>query len=332
MHIDRLQGLKRRFGCELPLWVMTSPATDVATREFFREQDDFGLGSDELVFFCQGTMPAVSDTDGRILMSAADSLALSPDGHGGMLAALLKSGLLETATERGIDHLYYAQVDNPLITLGDPDLIGYHSCLNSQLTTQVVRKRFATEKVGNVVAIDGRTQIIEYSDLPESAAQQTLADGSLKLWAGNIAVHVFDTDFLKQVASSAESLPFHRAHKAVSFFDASGSVVEAKQPNANKFERFIFDLLPLAERTLVVEGDAAEVFAPVKNADGAAVDTPTTARQALLALHRRWLCEAGVEVSQEVAVEIHPGWAWDAQEVAERVEPPLQIVADTYLT
>jgi UDP-N-acetylglucosamine/UDP-N-acetylgalactosamine diphosphorylase len=83
---------------------------------------------------------------------------------------------------------------------------------------------------------------------------------------------------------------------------------------------------------LVVEGDAAEVFAPVKNADGAAVDTPTTARQALLALHRRWLREAGVEVPQEVAVEIHPGWAWDAQEVAERVEPPLQIVADTYLT
>ena len=126
------------------------------------------------------------------------------------------------------------------------------------------------------MSIDGSVQIIEYSDLPDAAAEQTNSDGSLKLWAGNIAVHVFDREFLESVVGSVSGLPFHLAHKKVPFVDDSGQVVQPESPNAIKFERFVFDLLPLAERAFVVEGDPAKVFAPVKNAPGAEVDTAET--------------------------------------------------------
>jgi UDP-N-acetylglucosamine/UDP-N-acetylgalactosamine diphosphorylase len=237
---------------------------------------------------------------------------------------------LEWAQGRGIEHFFYAQVDNPLVRACDPRLIGLHRLAGSQVTTQVVPKRFPTERVGNVVKVDGKTQIIEYSDLPEVVASQRNEDGTLKLWAGNIAVHVFDVSFLKSCVGSRDALPFHRAKKVVSYVDVHGELQQPAEPNAIKLERFVFDLLPAAERTLVVEVLPSESFAPVKNATGAATDTPEASRQAISGLHQRWLQEAGVEIHSGVQVEIHPMWAWDAAEVLERISEPVVLKTDTY--
>lgn len=333
MHSDRLLAIGRRYGKSIPMLVMTSPATDAETRAYFEQHDRCGLAAEDLIIFCQSTMPAVDAETGKILMSSVDSLALSPDGHGGLLAALDRHGCLELAGQRGIDLFTYAQVDNPLAELCDVELIGYHLLSGSQLTTQVVKKRFPTEKVGNVVSVDGKVQIIEYSDLPQAAAEQRDAAGEIKFWAGNIAVHVFDRSLLEDIVASADGLPFHRASKVVPFVDETGQLVEPEAPNAIKFERFIFDLLPLAARSFVVEGDAAEVFAPVKNANGAEVDTPDTAQAALLAQHRRWLTAAGAHVDDSIRVEIHPNWALDQAAVVERLASGSQVKfhADTFL-
>ncbi len=215
--------------------------------------------------------------------------------------------------------------------LCDPELIGYHILAQSPMTTQVVTKRFAEEKVGNVVQVDGKVQIIEYSDLPDSAAEKLNADGSLRFWAGNIAIHVFGRQFLESVVSEAGSLPFHRAHKKVAYIDDNGQLIQPTEPNAIKFERFVFDLLPLAEGAIVVEGDAAKVFAPVKNADGGDVDTPAHTKAALSAMYRSWLEAAGAKVDDGVVIEIHPDWALDAQEVGEKVTDGMHFVTDIFL-
>ncbi|MFK7735961.1 MAG: UTP--glucose-1-phosphate uridylyltransferase [Pirellulaceae bacterium] len=331
VHCDRLLAVMKRYGVSIPLYVMTSPATDAVTKEYFEANDRCGLSEEQLRVFCQGTMPAVDQATGKLLLATKNSLALSPDGHGGLVAALDKSGCLAAAKEAGIEYFFYGQVDNPLVQSCDPELIGYHILAKSQVTTQVVQKRFAREKVGNVVSIDGSVQIIEYSDLPDSAAEQTNADGSLKLWAGNIAVHVFDREFLESVVGSVSGLPFHLAHKKVPYVDDVGQNVQPESPNAIKFERFVFDLLPLAERAFVVEGDPAKVFAPVKNAPGAEVDTAETSKVAQLAMFKGWLTAAGACIGEGVQVEIHPGWALDSQEVASKVDAGLEFVTDTYL-
>jgi UDP-N-acetylglucosamine/UDP-N-acetylgalactosamine diphosphorylase len=330
MHVDSLRAAMKRYRVSIPLLIMTSPATDAETRAYFHDNDRLGLKEDELFLFQQGTMPAIDATSGRILMESPHELALSPDGHGGIVAALMRSGGMEFAKSRGIEHFFYAQVDNPLVRACDPMLVGYHCLAESQMTTQVVRKRFARERVGNVVQVDGRTHIIEYSDLPDPIAEQCNPDGSLKLWAGNIAVHVFDLKFLERASSLADALPFHRARKAVAFVDEAGKRHHPSTPNAIKLERFVFDLLPAAERTLVVEGDPAHVFAPVKNADGAATDTPSSAKEAISRLHSEWLEQAGVAVAPGARVEIHPQWAWDAEEIRSKIQGPARIETDTY--
>jgi UDP-N-acetylglucosamine/UDP-N-acetylgalactosamine diphosphorylase len=330
--IDQLRAVSRRYGCTIPLYLMTSPATDAATRDFLAEHGNFGLAPSELQIFCQATMWALDDRWEKILLEALDSLFLGPDGHGGMLQAFVKNGCLNDVRRRGIKHLFYGQVDNPILTVCEPYLIGCHLLAGSQMTTQVARKRDPLERVGNVVSIDGRVHIIEYSDLPESSARQTNADGSLKLWAGNLAVHVFDADFLAAAADDPESLPFHIAHKKVPYLSESGEQVEPEKPNAIRFERFIFDLLPRAENALVVEADPAEAFAPVKNADGEKTDTKATAQAAMVALHRRWLAEAGMQVAPGATVEINPLWALDPAEIASKLTPGTRIEQNTYFS
>ncbi len=331
-HADRIAAVAHRYQTRLPWLIMTSPATHDETLAYFREHDFLGLPAQDLTFFCQGTMPALDAATGKVLMESMDRVCLSPDGHGGTLAALRRHGCLDRLQSEGVAYMFYFQVDNPLVEIAAPAFLGYHIRAGSELTSQVVAKRDPLEKVGNVVSIDGRLHVIEYSDLPETAARQTESDGSLAIWAGSIAVHVFNIDFLQRMASDAESLPFHRALKAVAHIDPQGHPVQPVQPNALKLEKFIFDLLPRAQNALVVEVEEAEAFAPLKNATGAAKDTPESCRAALVSLHRQWLRAAGVDVADHVQVEINPRFALDEAELITKLPSHKRIVEDTYLT
>lgn len=257
---------------------------------------------------------------------------LSPDGHGGMLAALESSGCLDQVHHRGIKYLFYGQIDNPLVQLCDPATIGYHILGKSEMTTQVVRKNDPLQRVGNVASIDDKMNIIEYSDLPDDIAAETGDDGTLRLWAGNIAVHVFDVAFLDRMASQSDSLPFHIARKKVAFVDSNGNKVDPENANAIKFEKFIFDLLPHAENAIVVEINPADGFAAVKNAAGEKTETAATSKKAISDQHRRWLAKCGVKVGDGVAVEINPKFALDADELAGKVDSATTIEAQKYFS
>lgn len=328
---EKILAVARRYGVEVPLYLMTSDATHVETEDYLKEQRNFGLPPENVRLFCQGVMPAVDATSGKILLADNGHVALSPDGHGGMLAALERTGGLTDIERRGIEHLFYFQVDNPLVQVCDPVFLGHHILARSEMTTLAIAKREPRERVGNVVQIDGRTQTIEYSDFPDDVAGQRNADGSLRFWAGSIAIHVFGARFLRRASGSQTSLPFHVARKKVPFVDEQGRRVDPAQPNALKFERFIFDLMPLAERPLVVEGDPAHVFAPVKNPPGDPCDSVDTCRAAMIHLHRHWLESAGAKITENVPVEISPLLALDADELRAKMKPGTVIDKPTYL-
>jgi UDP-N-acetylglucosamine/UDP-N-acetylgalactosamine diphosphorylase len=327
---EKLLALSHRYGRSVPLYLMTSPATHDDTIAYHTEQRWFGLAPDDVHVFCQAQMPAVEIRTGRLLLEDKGRLALSPDGHGGMLAALAKSGGLADMARRGLRHLLYFQIDNPIAEFCDPEFLGDHIVAGSEMTSQVIRKNDPLERVGNVVSVDGHLQVIEYSDLPESVARLTNLDGSLRLWAGSIAVHIFEREFLERMQASGSGLPFHVAKKKVPYIDAAGHRIEPQAPNAIKFERFIFDLLPNAERAIVVEVDAANGFAPVKNAQGEKQDTPETVQAAIVALHTGWLRQAGATVAAGTPVEISPLYALDAAELAGKIAPGLHVTQPTY--
>jgi UDP-N-acetylglucosamine/UDP-N-acetylgalactosamine diphosphorylase len=330
---ERIAARSRTAGMRIPLYLMTSPATHDETVTHLRATENYGLPGEDVRIFCQGTMPAVDAESGRLLLAEKHSLALSPDGHGGMLAALAASGCLADIRARGLRQLFYCQIDNPLVQMCDPQFLGYHLLSNSELSTQVVAKRTSRDPVGNLISIDGKLRILEYSDLnplADEIVERRAADGRPVFWAGNTAIHVFDVALLERMAQGPISLPFHVARKVVSHLNAEGRRVDPSKPNAIKFERFIFDLLPEARGAIVVEVDEAEAFAPVKNTPGEARDTPETVRRQMIELHAGWLRAAGCEVAPGVAVEISPLFAQSAAEVAAQIRPGMVVTQSRY--
>ena len=319
MLAEQVLARGRRAGRAIPYYVMTSDATHAATVAFWEEEHYFGLNPDDVFFFSQGNMPAADAATGKLLLTEPGRLALSPDGHGGILAALGRSGAVADMARRGIELLHYHQVDNATAIVCDPATLGWHLERGSELTTKVVAKVAPEEKMGVVCDVDGITQIIEYSDLPAALADKRDAAGNPLFWAGNTAIHVFSRSLLERLSgtSGGAGLPFHLANKKVPYVDETGTLVNPTAPNAIKFERFIFDSLPLATNPLVVEADRSREFNPVKNATGP--DSPATARTALEALGKSWLHAAGATVAENATIEISPLFALDAEEVQAKV-------------
>lgn len=342
IHLEKAVALAKRHGVGVPVYLMTSPVTHDDTIEFLAANDNFGLADDDLFIFRQGAMPAVDMATGKLLLAEPGRLFLSPDGHGGTIAALatFKSqqpgeqrgeGAIDHMRRRGVENLFYLQVDNPMVPIGDAELLGYHLGAGSELTSVAVAKETPGEKLGNFVMVDGKLCVIEYSDFPDDVASATNDAGTLKYWAGSIAVHVFGVAFLERMLSMKDALPFHIAKKKVPHLSETGEPVTPAENNALKFERFIFDLLPQAERPIVVEYAEEEIFAPLKNAPGAPKDTPEYVQRFLSDQHRRWLNAAGVSTPDDAPIEISPLWALDAAGVAERAQEGVAIDGATYL-
>ncbi len=317
---ESLKRFGEKYGKPITWYIMTSVINNAATEAFFRDNNYFGLDPEQVFFFVQGTMPAVA-YDGKMLLSAKDSLSLSPDGHGGTLLALRKSGALKRMQDEGTDIISYFQVDNPLVPVADPLFLGLHEMQKSQMSAIMLAKTGPYEKLGNFCLTGGRISIIEYSDLPAELAESRNDDGSLRYIAGSPAIHVISRKFVEDLTSGGNlQLPWHRADKKVPYIDENGNPVAPDEPNAVKLESFIFDAMPLAERTMVLEGERRSVFAPTKNKTG--VDSAESCREMLMDRDARWLEKAGVKVPRkkdgtlDAMIEFSPLAAVDAADAA----------------
>lgn len=334
IHAEKIIAWRRRTQRDIPWYIMTSPDTHDETIAYFTAQQHFGLSPHDIRFFVQGTLPAVDAATGKVLLSDKGKIALSPNGHGGAIEAMQAAGIIADMAQRGVEHLFYFQVDNVLVEILSPTFLGLHSMQRADMSLKVVRKRTSDEKVGVVVKHGGRATVIEYSDLPAELAEMRDAAGGLVYWAGSIAIHVFERAFLERVAASDQALPVHCALKRVAYIDGDGRQQNPERPNAIKFEKFIFDCVPLADRVAVVETDRALEFEPLKNASGP--DSPDSVRAAMTRRAGQWLAHAGVEYATGAdgapvhAIEISPLAGLDEVEFADRLADRDPLTGPTY--
>ena len=309
-HARKLLARARRYGRPVPLYVMTSAANDAATRAFFASRGYFGLPERDVFFFPQAMWPAL-DPDGRVVLEAPDRVFLSPDGHGGVLAALARSGALADMEARGLSTVYFFQVDNPMADVAAPAAVGFHLAEGADATLLCCRRLGPEEKTGMPVLRGGRATIVEYTEFSDAQRAERMPDGSLRFaWAAP-SPHLFSVPFLRRVADAG--LPVHLAHKKVPFADGTGATVKPDAPNAFKFEKFVFDALAFAERVRRLAVDREEEYAPVKNREGE--KSPAAARADLSRKWARWLRAAGADVPLGAdgrpirRVEIDPAFA-----------------------
>ena len=327
LHAEKIQAVQKRYNIKIPWYIMTSENNDLVTRNFFQMHQFFGFDSQQICFFTQGMLPTL-DLQGNLLMDSKSNIIMSPNGHGGTIIALKEKGVLDDMKSRGIKSIFYHQVDNVLIKIADPIFIGYHLRDEAEMSLKVVKKCHPEEKVGIIVAIDGRLHTIEYSELSRKDMYEKKGNGTLKYNDGNIAVHMISIDFIEKVYREGEPLPYHAVVKKVSYIDENGKMINPEENNAIKFESFIFDLLKYVKKSVIMEVIREDEFSPIKNMEGE--NSPTTARQDMVNLFGRWLRNMGISIPTDShgnvigLIDISPCFALDEEELKDKLDKHLQ--------
>lgn len=334
LHAEKIRAISKKYQTIIPWYIMTSVYNHEETVAFFKENHFFGLNEQDVMFFSQEMLPAF-DRQGKILLAAKDSLALNPNGHGGSVKALWDSGAIADMKNRGIKYIFYFQVDNVLVQICDPRFIGYHIQAKAEMSNKVVRKENPEDKVGVICNISGRDGVVEYSDLSREDMYARTTDGKLKYWAGSIAIHVLNVDFLERENKEGFKLPYHHAIKKVPYLDENGNLIHPKNMNAIKFESFVFDLLFDVKKSFTLEVERDKEFSAIKNKKDS--ESPETARKDLLRHYAFLLKEAGVKVVVDkdgfpkFDLEISPLFAQSAEEIKEKMRELAVIKKGIYL-
>ncbi len=334
LHAEKIQAMSKKYDIEIPWYIMANKLNYSATAAYFKENNFFGLPENNVMIFMQDMLPAI-DLSGKILLKSKDSISLSPNGHGGSVKALHESGALADMQKRNIKYIFYFQVDNVLAKICDPYFIGYHIFNEAEMSNKVVRKINPEDRVGVICRINDQDGVVEYSDLSENDMNARTADNELKYWAGSIAIHMLNVDFIERQKSAEFSLPYHLAVKDVPCIDSDGNFVNHPKKNGIKFETFIFDLLLNTRKSFTMEVDREKEFSAVKNREGS--ESPDTARRDLIRNYAAMLQEAGIKIpvdqngAPEYAIEISPLFAIDKDDILEKKNdiPPLD--NDLYL-
>lgn len=272
---DSLKEQGRKYDVIIPWFIMTSEENNKETIEFFAKHRYFGYEKDKNIFFFkQGELPMV-DTEGKILIREDGLIKEAADGHGGIYEALVKNGMTKKMRELGVEWIFIGGVDNCLVKMVDPILMGI--AIQKQVTAagKSVVKANPQEKVGVFCKKNGRPSVVEYTEIPEEMAQATDERGELIYGESHILCNLFNINAVERMGN--KPLPYHSAFKKATYIDKDGNKVIPDGPNAYKFEAFLFDAFGELDDMAILRVKREEEFAPVKNASG--IDSPETARE-----------------------------------------------------
>ena len=274
---DNLKEEGKKYGVIIPWFVMTSRENNKDTVEFFEKHKYFGYQKNKNIFFFeQGELPMM-DTEGKILIGEDGLVKLAADGHGGIYESLVKTNMTKKMRELGIEWVFIGGVDNCLVKMVDPVLMGIAIDKKVTVACKSVVKANPHEKVGVFCRRNGKPNVIEYSEITDEMAEATDENGELLYGESHILCNLFSIDAIERMGS--EPLPYHVAFKKAKYIDKDGNLVEPDSPNAYKFEAFLFDAFGEVDDMAVLRVKREEEFAPVKNSDEKGVDCPKTARE-----------------------------------------------------
>ena len=272
---DGLKEQGKKYGVIIPWFIMTSRENNDATVEFFAKHRYFGYEKDKNIFFFkQGELPMI-DTEGKILIGEDGLIKEAANGHGGIYEALVKNGMTKKMRELGVEWVFIGGVDNCLVKMVDPVLMGIAIDKNVTAAGKSVVKANPQEKVGVFCKRNGRPSVVEYTEIPKEMSETTDENGNLIYGESHILCNLFNIDAIERMGS--KPLPYHIAFKKATYIDKDGNKVVPDGPNAYKFEAFLFDAFGELDDMAILRVKREEEFAPVKNATG--TDSPETARE-----------------------------------------------------
>lgn len=269
---DRLKEAYKKYNVYIPWYIMTSRQNNEETINFFEKNNYFGYSKENVYFFKQGELPVLND-QGKLMLNKEGNINTAADGHGGIFVSMEKEKITENMKQRGIKWVFIGPVDNVLIKMVDPIFIGICQDKNMLAGGKSIIKAYPEERVGVFCKKDGKPDVIEYTEISKELAEMKNDKGELVYAESHINCNVFNIDIIEKI--SKNKLPYHCAHKKIEYLNKEGQVVKPEEPNAYKFEAFIFDAFKMLDEMTIFRVKREEEFAPIKNAEGK--DSPETA-------------------------------------------------------
>lgn len=269
---DRLKEAYKKYNVYIPWYIMTSRQNNEETINFFEKNNYFGYSKENVYFFKQGELPVLND-QGKLMLNREGNINTAADGHGGIFVSMEKEKITENMKQRGIKWVFIGPVDNVLIKMVDPIFIGICQDKNMLAGGKSIIKAYPEERVGVFCKKDGKPDVIEYTEISKEMAKMKNDKGELVYAESHINCNVFNIDIIEKI--SKNKLPYHSAHKKIEYLNKEGQVVKPEEPNAYKFEAFIFDAFKMLDEMTIFRVKREEEFAPIKNAEGK--DSPETA-------------------------------------------------------
>lgn len=252
---------------------MVSKENKEETIKFFEEKEYFNYQKEQVKFFTQGEMPLIGE-DGEFLLNKEGKIQLASDGNGSIYRSIKEKGILEDLKQKNIEWVYICSVDNVLLKMVEPLLLGLTIEQGNEIASKTIIKANPEERVGVFCKKNGKPSVIEYTELPEDMAKLRDENGELVFGESHIMCNLFSIKAIEKIAE--KTLPYHIAFKKVNHYIDS-KLIEPDKPNCYKFEQFIFDSFPFFENITLLRGKREEDFAPVKNKEGN--DSPKTAAE-----------------------------------------------------
>lgn len=269
---ENLIKANNKYGIILNWYIMTSTENNDETVKYFEDNNYFGYNSENVKFFKQGNLPLLSE-DGKLVINSEYRIKYAASGNGTIYQAMLNDGVIDDMKRKGIKWVFIGSVDNALLNMVDPMLLGLTKKRGTEIASKTIVKNSPYEKVGVFCKKNGKPGVIEYSEIPETLIEEVDENGELMYGESHIMCNLYTLDAIEKIANV--ELPYHSAHKKVDFMQEDGNMFFAKEPNGYKYEAFIFDGFELFDDITLYRGKREEDFAPVKNAEG--VDSPETA-------------------------------------------------------
>lgn len=154
------EAVESETGAVVPLWLMTSHATEQATIQALGNL----LDGYRIATFPQSVSVRLTP-DGDLFRDDMGRLSEHAPGHGDLPEALQRSGLLDEFISRGGRYVMTANLDNLGATL-QPAVLGAHMSHPAAVTCEVVDKA-ERDKGGVPLRVDGRLVVLEDFRVPD---------------------------------------------------------------------------------------------------------------------------------------------------------------------
>ena len=269
---DSLIEANNKYRCNIPWYIMTSEENNDDIINFFEENNYFNYDKTNIKFFSQSNLPLLSQ-EGKLLIDEDFNIKQAADGNGGIFNSMYKNGIIKDIEEKDIKWVFIGSIDNILLKIADPLLIGIAENTGVDIATKSIPKNSPNEKVGAICKQNGKVKVIEYSEMPQELAELKDENDEFIYGESHIMCNLFSRNALNKLSN--EKLPYHIAFKKYNFIDEKGNFIVAENPNAYKFESFIFDSFTYFDDIAVLRGKREADFAPIKNKEG--IDSPKTA-------------------------------------------------------